>query len=89
MESSSGRYERTWVVALLTTAVLASCGGRGLEPRPGGIVVTSGRVGYYLKKVVGKQAPETLVAEDGTTCRVAANVFRSTVTGTSVRCNWE
>ena len=73
--------------ALLAGA--ASCAPRHVEPRPGGIVVRSDRTGWYLKKVIAKDPPETLLAEDGTICRVSPGVFRATAIGTAMRCNWQ
>lgn len=75
------------LTVLLATAV--SCGPRYVEPRPGGMIVRSDRIGWYLKKVMAKEPPETLLAEDGTICRVAPERFRSTSIGTLVRCNWQ
>ena len=47
------------------------------------------RLGWYTKKVVAKRAPETLLAEDGTICRVAPDRFAATRTDTAVHCNWQ
>ena len=78
-------------ILILATLLAAagSCAPRHVEPRPGGIIVRSDRVGWYLKKVTAKDPPETLLAEDGTICRVAPERFRSTSVGTLVRCNWQ
>ena len=51
-------------------------------PRPSG-------VGYYMKKVVAKESPDMLIANDATVCRVPASQFRAVMTGTSIRCNWQ
>jgi hypothetical protein len=60
------------------------------RPGPtGGAVVKSARLGWYTKKVVAKRTPETLLAEDGTICRVAPDRFSNTATGAAVYCNWQ
>jgi hypothetical protein len=78
--------------APLTLGLLLSssaCAGRYVEPNPtGGVVVKSARIGWYTKKVVTKQEPETLLAEDGTICRVSPDRFRATKFGSMVLCNW-
>jgi hypothetical protein len=40
------------------------------------------------RKVMTKQAPDALIAPDGSTCRVAPDVFASTKTGSFFRCRW-
>ena len=75
------------LAALLAAA--SGCAPQHVEPRPGGIVVRSDRTGWYLKKVIAKEPPETLLAEDGTICRVDASRFRATAVGTALRCNWQ
>ena len=79
-----------WILALaaLLTAT-TGCFPRHVEPRPGGIVMRSDRTGWYIKKVVAKDPPESLLADDGTICRVEPTRFRSTTVGTAMRCNWQ
>ncbi len=64
--------------------LLAGCApGTGLGPQPdrfGGAVST--------KQVVTKRAPETLLAEDGSACRVSPDRFAGTAVGDLVRCAW-
>ncbi len=76
-------------VIIMTTLALMSCAPRHVEPRPGGIVVRSDRTGWYVKKVIAKDPPETLLAEDGTICRVSRERFRTTDVGALLRCNWQ
>jgi len=45
-------------------------------------------VGWATKVVLTKQAPETLIAEDGTVCRVAPDRYRETEPGSAVACSW-
>jgi hypothetical protein len=39
-------------------------------------------------EVVSKRPPEALVARDGSTCRVAPDVYARTVVGSMFRCRW-
>jgi hypothetical protein len=39
-------------------------------------------------EVVTKQAPDALYARDGSTCRVAPDVYATTRVGTMFRCRW-
>ena len=75
-------------VALAVSAL--ACQPRYVEPtRGGGVVIKSDRLGWYTKKVVTKQAPETLYAEDGTICRLSPERFRDTAVGALLYCNWQ
>jgi hypothetical protein len=40
------------------------------------------------RKVMTKQGPDALIAPDGSTCRVAPDVFASTKVGSFFRCRW-
>ena len=82
---------RSRILALSALLVAgAACAGPYVEPVPsGGVVTRSARTGVYTKKVVAKRAPDTLLAGDGTFCRVVAEVFEHTGTGKMVRCNWQ
>lgn len=71
-------------------ASVAGCHPRHVERTPGGgVVIKSDRFGWYTKKVVTKQPPETLYAEDGTICRLAPERFRETAVGALLYCNWQ
>jgi hypothetical protein len=39
-------------------------------------------------EVVAKQAPDALIAPDGSSCRVAPEVYSGTSVGTLFRCRW-
>lgn len=69
--------------------VLASCAGQYIEPNGGGVMVKNRQVGWYTKKVITKRAPDSLVAEDATICRVSADRYAATRTGAAVYCNWQ
>ena len=62
-------------------------GQRGDDPRRA--VAPPRAVGWYLKKVVAKESPDLLMANDATFCRVPVSQFRAVTTGTSIRCNWQ
>ena len=70
-------------------ALTGGCVHPHIEPRPGGAVIKSTRTGWYTKKVVTKTPPETLLAEDGTICRVAPDRYAHTDVGTLVYCDWQ
>jgi hypothetical protein len=80
--------------AVLMLGMVAATGcashRRFVEPvGASGVVVKSDRLGWYTKQVVAKRAPETLLADDGTICRVAPDRFKGTDTGAAVYCNWQ
>jgi hypothetical protein len=39
-------------------------------------------------EVMTKQSPDALLARDGSTCRVAPDVYASTKVGSMFRCRW-
>jgi hypothetical protein len=39
-------------------------------------------------EVISKRDPDTLIAPDGSTCRVAPDVYGSTRVGSMFRCRW-
>jgi hypothetical protein len=39
-------------------------------------------------EVMAKRAPDALIAPDGSTCRVAPDVYASTRVGSLFRCRW-
>lgn len=40
------------------------------------------------REVLTKRAPDTLVAKDGSSCRVGPDVYAATAAGTQFRCPW-
>jgi hypothetical protein len=81
------RSKSSLALGLLLTS--ATCARPFVEPNPGGVTVKSARLGWYTKKVITKREPETLLAEDGTICRVSPDRFRATKSGSAVLCNWQ
>lgn len=81
----------------LATLPLAGCilpGGQRVQPMPGviGVVVTSPNMpdrGPSRKRVVTKQEPDLLLAEDGTSCRVSQERYREVEVGTDQLCGWQ
>ena len=69
-------------------------GGQRVEPIPGavGAVVTSPtRPNRALtrKRVIAKEQPDLLLADDGTSCRVNADRYRDVEVGTDQLCGWQ
>jgi hypothetical protein len=60
-----------------------------IEATPNGAIVRSARIGVYTKAVLTKKEPDTLLADDGTICRVPPDRFRDTAVNTLVYCNWQ
>jgi hypothetical protein len=81
------------LVAILLLVGSVGCAGSPprLETRPDGAVgVETGRqLGDRVKRVLTKQPPETLVAEDGAVCRVSPDRYAATSVGDRIRCDWQ
>jgi hypothetical protein len=78
---------RAGVLALAVAAI--ACARPFVVPTPGGVAVTSGRLGLYTKEVITKKEPDTLVADDATICRVAPDLYKSTRLHSMIQCNWQ
>ena len=78
-------------ILLLTVSAACAAGPPRLETTPDGDVgVETGReLGDVMKRVVTKQPPETLVAEDGAICRVSPDRYAATSVGARIRCDWQ
>lgn len=90
------RLDRTLrlILALLSAAGCILPGGQRVEPLSGvvGVVVTSPSMpnsGLMRKRVIAKQEPDLLLAEDGTSCRVSAERYRDVEVGTDQLCGWQ
>ena len=79
------------VVNVGAALLLSGCSARPpvIEPAPDGAVVKSARIGMYSKSVMTKKEPDTLLADDGTICRVSADRYRDTAVHTLAYCNWQ
>lgn len=89
-------------LVLVVIFALASCirlGGKLDEPRSGvpGAEGTSTSIprggtatrGLLRKRVTGKQAPNLLLAHDGTSCAVTAERYREVEVGDHEVCVWQ
>jgi hypothetical protein len=75
---------------LLTALVACASGPARVSPQSGGVRVERGMaLGWGVKRVVTKTPPSTLVAEDGTVCRVSTDRYKDTKVGRSVSCDWQ
>ena len=95
------RVRLRYGILLVLIFGLASCirlGGKLGEPRsgiPGAEGTTSipkgGRAthGLFRKRVTGKQAPNLLLAHDGTSCAVTAERYREVEVGDHEVCVWQ
>jgi hypothetical protein len=78
------------VVAIAGTAV-AGCRFNGPVGDHPGTAVTApdpSLMTETTREVLTKRAPDTLVARDGSSCRVAADVYAATAIGSQFRCPW-
>ena len=84
------------LVSLLATSACSRRRAPSVDPFPerdqGGAArpaAARGRPeGYARKKVGGKQAPQRLIAKDGTSCTVSEKKYNSTALGDEVWCTW-
>jgi len=62
----------------------------GIGCRTNGPVIgqTAGMSTEVTLEVVSKRPPEALIARDGSSCRVAPDVYARTVVGSMFRCRW-
>ncbi len=76
---------------LLTIPLLASACARPdyAESRPEWVLLSAGaQPGYAIKRVIDKDPPVTLVAEDGTLCRSSKERYKATQEGAWIACLW-
>ena len=76
---------------ILVVAFAVACGpGAQVSPTPHGVRVDErAQIGWATKRVLTKQEPSTLLAQDGTICRVTPDRFKSTEIGRDTACNWQ
>lgn len=77
----------------LALAVSALCGCRLNGPvgdHPGTMAPSRepALISETTREVLTKRAPDTLIARDGSSCRVGADVFAATAPGSQFRCPW-
>ena len=75
----------TFRALVLLLAIALGFGCRANGP----VIGQTGVLGAEVTlEVVSKRAPEALIARDGSTCRVAPDVYASTRVGSMFRCRW-
>ena len=75
---------------IFVVVACVACGpGAQIRPQPGGVRVDKPIIGWATKRVLTKQEPSTLLAQDGTICRVTADRFRDTQVGRDMACDWQ
>jgi hypothetical protein len=78
-------------LVLLTLALATGCvahGARLGQPTSAGGTHEPVLSPEDTRRVMTKQGPDALIAPDGSTCRVAPDVFASTKVGSFFRCRW-
>ena len=74
----------------VVVACVACSPGAQVRPEPGGVRVDqTAHIGWAIKRVLTKQEPSTLLAQDGTICRVSADRFKDTQVGRDTACDWQ
>jgi hypothetical protein len=78
----------------VTGALLAGCAAAPTRVStgrpPGAVRLERGTpLGWATKQVATKEPPATLVATDGTVCRVAEERYARTDAGAVVACEWQ
>lgn len=76
-------------IGAICTAVACSSRPLVIEPAPNGAVIRNAKTGLYTKEVMTKKEPDTLLAADGTFCRVPADRYKETAVHAMVYCNWQ
>jgi hypothetical protein len=78
------------LVVLAVTVLICGCGRPDYaETWPGWLLLSAGpQPGYAIKRVIEKQSPFTLVADDGSVCRTSRERFANTDEGKWIACVW-
>lgn len=82
---------RTLVVFPVAVAMLGGCRVRGpVGDQPGAMVTSpeAALVAATTREVLAKRSPDTLIARDGSSCRVSSSVYANTAVGSQLRCPW-
>ena len=82
------RLRGVCLLGVLLLAAAPACSRRGTSVQ--GVPAHPAHVsrGVMSKRVTAKRAPATLVAADGTACRVSPERFRDATNGTLEYCDW-
>ena len=76
-------------IFVVIVAVVACTPGAQVTPTPGGVRVDPPRRRGGPNRGRTKQEPSTLIAQDGTICRVTPDRFKDTQVGRDTACNWQ
>jgi hypothetical protein len=78
------------VIVFAATCLVSSCARADhAHTLPGRFALSAGpQPGYAIKRVVEKQGPITLVADDGSVCRTSRARFAATKAGRWIACDW-
>ena len=86
------RVRLGYAFLLIITFSLTSCIRLplpGAEGTSASLPTRDAKPGLLRKRVAGKQDPNLLLAEDGTSCAVTANRYRDVAVGDHVVCVWQ
>ena len=77
-------------VSLIAACLISSCARPDYAERwPDYFILSAGpQPGYAIKRVVDKEQPAVLVADDGSVCRTSIPRFKATTLGRWIACNW-
>lgn len=77
-------------ICFLAASFLSACARPDYgERRPDWLLLAAGpQPGYAIKRVVQKDVPLTLVADDGSVCRTSRERFRRAKEGAWIACSW-
>jgi hypothetical protein len=78
------------LVVLAATCFAAACARPDYTRTwPDRLALSGGtQLGYAIKRVVEKQSPATLAADDGSVCRTSEERFAGTKEGAWIACEW-
>jgi len=82
---------RPVLLIAIATTVAAGCRLNGPVGDHPGTMATSPEpalVTETTREVLTKRAPDTLIARDGSSCRVGPTVYAATAAGAQFRCPW-
>lgn len=77
-------------VSLIVAGLLSSCARPDYAERwPDRFILRAGaQPGYAIKRVVDKQKPAVLMADDGSVCLTSVQRFTDTAVGRWIGCDW-
>jgi hypothetical protein len=78
------------ILIIIGAAVACGPAPARVVPTPRGVRVEGGaKLGWSTKRVITKQPPGTLIAQDGTVCRVTADRLDHTTVPADIACDWQ